>query len=120
MIVETPDPNRTLWELAETVYEEVERVCPDQAEALQVSNRVLIAILQRHVRNVELVWEPPFRDRKNRGCTLEKNTKKRPEHGRRVVRGRGLGRGLHRARRPGRFERRRYIGAGKTLGAHSG
>lgn len=61
MGVETPDRTGTLWELAEAVYEEVERVCPDPAEALRICNRVLIGIIGRHVRNIELVAGPPGR-----------------------------------------------------------
>jgi|GEM_PF-2312682 hypothetical protein len=60
MGVDTPDDRTgTLWELAEAVYEEVERICPDPAEALRICNRVLIGIIGRHVRNIELVAAPP-------------------------------------------------------------
>lgn len=55
MGADTLDRTGTLWELAEAVYEEVERVCPDPAEALRICNRVLIGIIGRYVRNIELV-----------------------------------------------------------------
>jgi len=62
MGVGTPDDRTgTLWELAEAVYEEVERICPDPAEALRICNRVLISIIGRHVRNIELVAAPSGR-----------------------------------------------------------
>lgn len=63
MGADRPDRAGTLWELAEAVYEEVERVCPDPAEALRICNRVLIRIIGRHVRNIELVAAPPGRCR---------------------------------------------------------
>jgi len=46
---------RTLWDLAEAVCEEVEEVCADEEMALWISTEILVRLIQRHVRNMEVV-----------------------------------------------------------------
>lgn len=46
---------RTLWDLAEAVSEEVEEVCADEEMALWISTEILVRLIQRHVRNMEVV-----------------------------------------------------------------
>ena len=50
---------RTLWDLAEAVSEEVEQVCADEDLALRISNYILVQLIRRHVRNMEIVGTVP-------------------------------------------------------------
>ena len=49
------DGELTLWDLAEAVIEEVERLIVEDKVAQQTANAVLSHLLRAHVRNIRLV-----------------------------------------------------------------
>jgi hypothetical protein len=51
----------TLWDLATIVLEEVERVCVDQRFVRVLTREVLILMINGHVKNMEVIEQPPFR-----------------------------------------------------------
>ena len=47
-------PVPTLWDLATIVLEEVEKICGDEGSVVALSREILIHIIQRHVKNMEV------------------------------------------------------------------
>lgn len=47
-------PVPTLWDLATVVFEEVEKVCSDERSAAALAREIVIRIIQRHVKNMEV------------------------------------------------------------------
>jgi tRNA(Ile2) C34 agmatinyltransferase TiaS len=55
MSFQTRDAGFTLWELAEAVMDEVDRLIVEETVAQQTANAVLSHLLRAHVRNIRLV-----------------------------------------------------------------
>lgn len=47
-------PVPTLWDLAAIVLEETEKVCMDERSTLALSKEILIRLIRRHVKNIEV------------------------------------------------------------------